>query len=189
MLSTYNFTMGDSRDATFERLSKAGIGLVAMKVMAGGLKVPQPRPQMQRPMAGLAALKWAIRKPIFATAIPSMTDADQLEMNFQAMSGGLEPADEKILAARFEQISPDYCRMCYRCAGQCPQGLPVTDMLRFATYADGYGEFALGREHFLTMPAALQQVKCGDCSSCSVHCVNGIDVARRLQRAQELFAV
>jgi predicted aldo/keto reductase-like oxidoreductase len=64
----------------------------------------------------------------------------------------------------------------------------VADMLRFVSYADGYGEFALGRERFLELPAAVKSVKCGDCSSCAIHCPNGVDVARRLQRAQELFA-
>jgi hypothetical protein len=188
VLSTYNFTMGDTRDATFERISKAGLGLVAMKVMASGLKARNPRPQMRRPMAGLAALKWAIRKPTFATAIPSMTDTEQLKENFQAMAGALQPAEERILARRLDEIRPDYCRMCYRCAGECPKGLPVTDMLRYVTYADGYGQFALGREHFLKLPAAIRSVNCADCSSCAVRCRNGVDVARRLRRAQELFA-
>jgi hypothetical protein len=188
VLSTYNFTMGDTRDAVFERIAKAGLGLVAMKVMAGGLKAQNPKPQMQRPMAGLAALKWAIRKPYFATAIPSMTDMEQLEMNFQAMAGALTPADEVLLARRSEEIRPDYCRMCYSCAGQCTKGLPVTDMLRYVAYADGYGQFGLGREHFLNLPADIQKVNCGDCAACAVKCRNGVDVARRLRRAQQLFA-
>ncbi len=188
VLSTYNFTMGDTRDAAFQRIDKAGLGLVAMKVMAGGLKTRKPRPQMQRPMAGLAALKWAIRKPYIATAIPSMTDMEQLEMNFRAMAGALEPVEERILAGRLEEIRPDYCRMCYSCSGQCPKGLPVTDVLRYLAYADGYGQFALGREHFLRLPAATRSVKCGDCSSCPIRCRNGVDVVRRLRRAQELFA-
>jgi uncharacterized protein len=188
VLSTYNFTMGATRDAVFERIANAGLGLVAMKVMAGGLKTRNPRPEMQRPMAGLSALKWAIRKPYFATTVPSMTDVEQLEMNFQAMAGTYGPSDERILTARLNEIRPDYCRMCYSCAGQCAKGLPVTDMLRYVTYADGYGEFALGREHFRKLPAEIQSVNCADCSSCSVRCRNGVDVARRLRKAQELFA-
>jgi predicted aldo/keto reductase-like oxidoreductase len=111
-----------------------------------------------------------------------------LEMNFGAMAASFEPSDERILAARLDEIRPEYCRMCYRCAGECPKGLPVTDMLRYVTYADGYGEFALGREQFLKLPAAIRGVKCGDCSSCAVQCRNGVDVARRLKRGQELFA-
>jgi uncharacterized protein len=188
VLSTYNFTMGDTRDAAFERIRSTGLGLVAMKVMAGGLKTRNPRPQMRRPMAGLAALKWSIRKPYFATAIPSMTDMEQLEENFRAMAGPLEPAEERILAARLDDIRHEYCRMCYRCDNQCPKGLPVTDMMRYVTYADGYGQFALGREHFLRLPAEVRSVNCADCSSCAVDCRNGVDVVRRLRRAQELFA-
>jgi predicted aldo/keto reductase-like oxidoreductase len=138
-------------------------------------------------MAGLAALKWAIRKPYFATAIPSMTDVEQLEMNFRAMTEVLEPADERILARRLDEIRPDYCRMCYHCAGQCTRGLPVTDILRYLAYAEGYGQFALGREQFLRLPPAIQSVNCGDCSSCAVQCRNGVDVVRRLRRAHELF--
>jgi len=43
-------------------------------------------------------------------------------------------------------------------------------MLRYVSYAVGYGEFALGREHFQTLPAEIQSVNCADCStgSCAV---------------------
>ena len=61
-------------------------------------------------------------------------------------------------------------------------------MLRYLTYAEGYGQFALGREHFMAMPAALRDVRCSDCGACPVECPNGVQVARRLSRAQELFA-
>jgi len=78
--------------------------------------------------------------------------------------------------------------MCGSCQGSCPKGLPVSDMVRYLSYAEGYGQFALGREHFLELPREIQQVRCGDCSSCSVQCPNGVRVQDRLTRAQELFA-
>jgi hypothetical protein len=81
-----------------------------------------------------------------------------------------------------------YCRMCGTCDGVCPKGLPVADVLRFLTYSDGYGEFALGRENFLSLPEDVRAVRCSDCSDCAVKCPNGVRVAQRLIRAQELFA-
>jgi hypothetical protein len=78
--------------------------------------------------------------------------------------------------------------MCGQCEGTCPKGLPVADVLRYLTYAEGYGQFALGREHFLDLPAAERDVRCSDCAECSVRCPNGVQVARRLSRAQALFA-
>jgi uncharacterized protein len=184
----YNFTSDPSWGPAIEKLQAAGIGLVAMKVMAGGIRGRNPRPQLQRPNAMAAALKWVLKNPAVATTIPSMTDNDQLTQNFAVMAESFTDADAKILAAHLEQISPYQCRMCGKCDGQCQQGLPVWNMLRAVMYADGYGQFALGREHFQSFPAELQQVRCGDCSGCSVKCPNGVRVAERLTRAQQLFA-
>jgi predicted aldo/keto reductase-like oxidoreductase len=78
--------------------------------------------------------------------------------------------------------------MCGSCDGVCAKGLPVADMLRYLTYADGYGQFALGREHFQLLSTELKEVRCGDCEKCSIQCPNGVQVTGRLQRAQEMFA-
>jgi aryl-alcohol dehydrogenase-like predicted oxidoreductase len=182
----YNFASAASYGPAIEKLHQAGVGVIAMKVMAksgrGGARAPRPA------NFASAALKWAINNPGIATTVPSMTDIDQLQENFRAMSERFTDADSKILAARLEEIGPYFCRMCGHCEGQCPKGLPVPDMVRFVMYADGYGQFPLGREHFLRMSAEHQNVRCGDCATCSVHCPNGVHVAARLSRAQELFA-
>ena len=78
--------------------------------------------------------------------------------------------------------------MCHQCSGQCPKGVPVPDTIRYLSYADFYGQFALGREHFLALPEEARAVRCRDCASCEVRCPNGVHVAERLIRAQELFA-
>lgn len=184
----YNFASDASYGPAIEKLSAAGVGLVAMKVMArargrGGAAQPQ------RPATfPAAALKWAIKNHGIATTVPSMTDMDQLQQNFRAMAEQFTDADSKILTAGLEEIRPYFCRMCGRCQGQCPKGLPVADMVRFVMYADGYGQFALGRESFLRIAAEHRQVRCGDCTTCAVRCPNGVTVQERLTRAQELFA-
>jgi predicted aldo/keto reductase-like oxidoreductase len=61
-------------------------------------------------------------------------------------------------------------------------------MVRFVMYADGYGQFPLGREHFQRLSAEHRNVRCSDCATCAVDCPNGVHVAARLTRAQELFA-
>jgi predicted aldo/keto reductase-like oxidoreductase len=96
--------------------------------------------------------------------------------------------DSQVLAAWLDRISPLYCRMCGTCRGTCPQGLPVSDMLRILTYADGYGEFSLARDSFRELPEAAQQVRCGDCRECAVSCPNGVRIQERLTRTQELLA-
>jgi aryl-alcohol dehydrogenase-like predicted oxidoreductase len=190
VLVTYNFTMGDRNDALMKSLHDAGVGVVAMKVMAGG-RGPETvamREKLAAKGGMLSALKWVLRSSSVDTTIPSTTDMAQLDENLRAMAEPWTPADEQKLVARLDEIRPDYCSMCGRCEGTCPQGVPVADVLRYLTYAEGYGQFGLGREHFLALPAAQRDVRCGDCAECAVRCPHGVEVARRLTRAQTLFA-
>lgn len=180
-LITYNYTMGDRFESTIESANQAGLGVVAMKVMARGKKEVKPG-------VGPAALKWAIRSPQVHTSIPSMVDMDQLDQNMKVMGASLTDDDHKILGTSLKELASVYCRMCGNCHGQCPQGLPVANLLRFLTYSEGYGQFALGRDKFLALPEKVRQVRCGDCASCSIHCPNGVQVSERLIRAQKLFA-
>jgi len=191
ILSAYNFTLEPVVSTVLEQAAKAGKGTVAMKVMAGGFRrLGQEDPKykkLKQEGAMLSALKWVVRNRNIHTTVPSMTDIDQLEENLKAMAVPFGADDERRLGAHLERISPLYCRMCGGCEGQCRQGLPVEDMLRFVTYAEGYGQFALGREHYLALEAGHVAANCGDCESCTVSCRHGVQVAERLLRAQELF--
>jgi len=179
-------------EAAIDRAKKAKLGVVAMKVMAGGFRRAKQGEKLydtlKREGAMLSALKWVLKNPKVDTTIPSMTDMDQLEENITAMKAKFTDADQKTLSAHLDRISPMYCRMCGKCEGTCAKGLPVADLLRFVTYADGYGQFTLGRERFQELPKSVTSVRCGDCVECSVDCPNGVRVAERVGRAQEMFA-
>jgi len=180
LLSTYSFATPTKNDDAYNKLTAAGIGLVAMKVMA-------PAARAKKPNGPLAALKWVLRDTRIATAVPSMTDMDQLEMNFRAMAEPFGAEDQQLLARIDREIRPLYCRMCYQCSGQCPKGAAIPESIRYLSYADFYGQFGLGREHFLALPEEARAVRCNDCASCQVRCPNGVHVSERLMRAQELF--
>jgi hypothetical protein len=117
-----------------------------------------------------------------------MTSHDQFEENVRAMAEPYTEQDERLLTARLLDIGPKYCRMCGACGGVCEQGVPVADVLRFLTYAEGYGQFALGREHYLRLGPEVAAVRCADCEHCTVQCPYGVQVAARVGRARELFA-
>jgi hypothetical protein len=195
-LMSYNFTMDPSIEPLIATARKANVGVVAMKGLAGGVKptvrsytVPADKlNKLTREGAPVAALKWVLKNPNVDTVIPSIVDNEQLEQNIAAMTSPFNQTDGNLLAMRLEEIKPFYCRMCGRCDGQCSKGLPVADVLRFLTYAEGYGQFAMARERFQALPAEAAAVRCGACANCTVQCPHGVQVASRLQRAQELFA-
>jgi uncharacterized protein len=202
---SYNFTMGTGREAAIAKLSRAGIGLTAIKVMAatGGAPANAGRGQggggqargggdtPPRPAAiknPLPALKWVVRNTAIATCVPGIRDAEMIEMNMRALTEKFTPEDEKLLAARSEEIRPYYCRTCYSCRGQCPKGMPVPDQLRILAYADFYCDFPFAQRSFAALPAEVRDIRCKDCEECRVACPNGVRVADRLIRAQELLA-
>jgi predicted aldo/keto reductase-like oxidoreductase len=192
ILCAYNFSLDPKIGEAIADAAKAGVGIVGMKVMAGGFRRVQPGDKnaeiLKRPGAMLAALKWVLAAPGIGTTIPSITDMDQLDENLKAMTQPLTEGDKKLLAAQLEHIRPLYCRTCGECDGVCRHGLPVADMLRYLMYSDGYGQFALGREHFKQLPEELQSVRCQECAGCTIQCPHGVSVVTRLTRAQEVFA-
>ncbi|MCX6619676.1 MAG: aldo/keto reductase, partial [Acidobacteria bacterium] len=156
LLVSYNFTMGKTIDDLLESTRAAGIGVVGMKVMAGGYRPisavpndPKVIERLHQEGAFPAALKWVIRNRNVDTTIPSIVDMDQLDENARVMGSAFGAGDEKLLLSKLDFLTPRYCRMCNGCDGACPKGLPVSDVLRYLTYAEGYGQFALGRENFL----------------------------------------
>ncbi len=191
VLTAFNFSMDPALAGAIQQASEMGMGVVAMKVMAGGYRKVRPGdplyPKLKREGVMLAALKWVVKNPHIRTTVPSMTDMDQLDENLKAMAEPFTPHEEKLLAAHLESISPLYCRMCGKCDGNCAKGLPVADMLRYLTYSEGYGQFALGREGFRQLPKEIAAVRCTECPSCTVTCPFGVRVSSRLSRAQELF--
>ncbi len=192
VLVGYNFATDTKVGDAIAAAHKAGLGVVGMKVMAGGFRRLKPTDKayevLKRDGAQAAALRWVLKNPNIDTTVPSMTDMEQLDENFKAMSEKFTAVDEKVLAQQLDYIRPLYCRQCGACEGKCPQGLPVADMLRYLMYADGYGQYPLARERFLELPAELASVRCRDCSGCTIECPNGVRVTERLMRAQELLA-
>jgi predicted aldo/keto reductase-like oxidoreductase len=143
--------------------------------------------QLTQEGAPLAAIKWVLRNSSVDTAIICMTDHDQLEENVRAMAEPFTHHDEQLLTARLAVVSPWYCRMCGACNGLCEKGVPVADVMRILTYAEGYRQFAMARERFLELPEHVRAIRCSECSHCSVHCPNSVRVRDNVTRAQEVL--
>lgn len=214
VLTTYNFAMrsvdagqntnpdAPKTDMTqaIRTARRAGLGIVVMKTMAGGTMRVQRGDRLYgaNPAAlserlsqegvPVAAIKWALQNEAVDTAIVCMTGHDQFDENLRAMAEPYTEKDEKLLTTRLAGISSTYCRMCGHCGGVCEKGVPVPDVLRFLTYAEGYGQFALARESFLELPPPVRAIRCGDCPSCSFRCAYGVAVRDRMVQAQDTLA-
>jgi aryl-alcohol dehydrogenase-like predicted oxidoreductase len=183
-LVAYNFKSDKELGEAIDRAAKAGIGIIAMKTQAGGYSPEAPGSLSHHQ----AALKWVLKNPNVAAAIPSMKDLAQLKENISVMGMPFRQADETILRRYDTAVRHNYCGFCGKCEASCPKGVAVSTISRSLMYAEGYGSRELARSTYREIPAYASASACLDCSNCVARCVNGPAVRDRMERARRLLA-
>jgi predicted aldo/keto reductase-like oxidoreductase len=186
ILTAYNFkqTYADEMKSAIKKAGQAGIGIVAMKTMAGGGFLDKEK---TLPINSTAALKWALSNPDITTAIPGMTDFDQLGLNLKILSDlSLTDQERKdILIAGAERGL--YCTGCLKCLNDCRLNLPVPDLMRAYMYAYGYSSPLMAQS--LLKELGTNDNPCKDCGSCKVDCTKRFDIRGKIADISRLVNV
>jgi len=187
VLTSYNFRQPHVAEvrAAIAAAASAGLGVIAMKTMAG---VYWDR-ERQQPIDAGAAMRWVLQDPHVHTLVPGVSSLDQLALNAGLLRDiTFTPADRQSL--RLEQPAKQaglYCAQCGTCRAQCRQGLDIPTAMRSYMYAYGYGRAALAQATLRLRDAA--SFTCRDCAECAVHCPQGFPVADRLRDVTRLLDV
>ena len=181
VLVAYNFKSDPAIKQAIARAAKANIGVIAMKTQAGGYKTDALGPISPHQ----AALKWVLQDSNVSTTIPGMKTISHLKELLPVMEMKLTRSDERILRRYSQAIDPYYCRLCGECEGTCPNNVGISVINRALMYAEGYGEYGLAKATFDEVPAASL---CSTCPECVAQCVNGLNIAEKMHRAQRMFA-
>ncbi|HEX2968952.1 MAG TPA: aldo/keto reductase [Bacteroidales bacterium] len=186
ILTSYNFkqTYAQELSAAINKAGKAGIGIVAMKTMAGGGYLDKEKTKKINPSA---ALKWALSNPDVATCIPGMTEFDHLEADAKLLTDLTITDSEKqeLIAAASE--TGLFCTQCTNCLNQCSRDLPVNDLMRAYMYAYGYSNPAMAHE--LLTEIRTTSDPCGDCDKCTVNCTKKFNVREKIKDISRLTSV
>jgi uncharacterized protein len=176
VLTAINFTQ-EHRDAlqkAIARAGKAGMGIVAMKTMAGGFRDKE----RQHPINCTAALKWALQNPYVTTAIPGITSFETLAENAR-VNQNIELTDEERAAVAYGPSEGSlYCDGCQTCVEGCPNRLPIPEYMRAFMYTYGYRDLGMAHDLLRALPA--ESVQCDSCDACTASCAKGFDVHSRI---------
>jgi uncharacterized protein len=186
ILTAYNFkqTYVAELNNAIKKAGQAGIGIVAMKTMAGGGFLDKEKTKQ---INSAAALKWVLSNPDVTTAIPGMTDFDQLDLNVKILSDITITDQEKkdlIIASAEKGL---YCTGCTICLKSCKNKLPVPDLMRAYMYAYGYSNPAMAQT--LLAELGTNDDPCKECSSCNVKCTKKFDVKEKIADISRLVNV
>ena len=176
VLTSYNFaqTYRDEMDVAMQAAAEAGIGIVAMKTMAGGFHDKE----RTKPVNTQAALKWVLSNPNVHTTIPGITAFEHLTSDLEVMTDiTLSPAEkDELLAAEANQGL--YCNACSNCVSGCRNGLPIPEIMRAYMYAYGYGSLPMASELLSQTP--VEHDPCTGCDVCTAECVKGFDLRNKI---------
>lgn len=186
ILTSYNYKHAavDELTAAIKKASGAGIGIVAMKTLAGGGWLDKER---SKPMNTGAALKWVLSNPGVHTTIPGMTSFDQLDLNAKLLTDITMNETEKndLLA---DMSDPGlFCSGCLNCMAACPRHLPVPDMMRAYMYAYGYASPSMAKD--LLAEIKVNNDPCSGCEKCTVKCSRNFNVREKIADVSRLTGI
>jgi aryl-alcohol dehydrogenase-like predicted oxidoreductase len=182
-LVSYNFTHSKKLKEAVAIAAKSGIGVIAMKTQAGGYK----KERMGSLTPHQAALKYVLMDQNVSMAVPGVTTIEQIEKCAAAMGTSFSKGNLNELKQYQSFLQGRICTMCGGCSGECPYGVPHSDLLRAVMYHDGYQNDGLVKET-LEKTTALQNIqRCSECPSCSIICRRGLDIKANIKLAQQII--
>jgi uncharacterized protein len=186
ILTTYNFkqTYISELNSAIKKAAAAGIGIVAMKTMAGGGFLDKEK---TKPINSTAALKWVLSNTDVTTTIPGMTAFDQLDLNVKILAD-IKLNDQEKNDLVIAHSEPGlFCTGCSRCIPACPRNLPVPDLMRAYMYAYGYSNPAMAYSLLGELGTSVDP--CTSCPVCSVDCTNNFSVREKITDVSRLVKV
>jgi predicted aldo/keto reductase-like oxidoreductase len=175
ILTSYNFQQkhyAEMRNA-IAGASQAGLGIVGMKAIRGGSR------QTPTVKNTAAALKWVLQDPNVHTIVPGFTTFEEMNIDLTVMEDPSLTDSEKKDLQKEASLPGLYCQGCRQCLGQCPEHLPIPDLMRAYMYTYGYRNLGLAQDLILSLN--LPSRVCADCSDCLVKCSIGFNVSGKIR--------
>lgn len=186
-----NYTMAHDSEivSTIERAAKAGIGIVAMKTLAGGRVKPDPNlPKELPPESQTALLKWVLNHEFVTTAIPGFSAYEHLEQDF-SVARDLAYTDEekKFLADKSFTAQAQFCQQCGECEKECPKKVDIPVLMRSHMYAVQYRNIDMARKTLGGTTPGRGLDACAECGSCFVTCRRAVQIGRKIDDLKVLM--
>jgi len=159
-----------------------GVGLVAMKPLAGG-RLAEGRgwnkKYFKEETPAQVSLRYILTNPHITCAIPGMTNLKELEENVGVGENHRNLTSEEIgvFMDWVGEIGRVFCRNCGYCL-PCPEGVPIPDIFRFEGYYERYGLKKWTVEQYQAL--SVKADACSLCNQCLSRCPYGVPIPNRL---------
>jgi uncharacterized protein len=166
------------------------VGVVAMKTLMGARLNDMRAYEAGGATFAQAALRWVLSNPNVDALVISMTSREVIDEFLGASGAGALVLGDLELLHRYARINgATYCRHgCNDCAGVCPSGVQIADVLRSRMYATDYQDLAFARDEYAMIKT--DALACLSCSGepCQGACTLGIAINQRCGPTHTMLA-
>lgn len=197
IMTSYNFRLMQDKElnAAIDRCHQANIGLIAMKTQGKSIRSTNDKKLTDHFLAGgytegQAKLKAVLEDKRFAAVCITMQSVALLVSNVAAALDKvkLTKTDKSVLEDYALAGSNSYCAGCGAICDQAVAEAPVSDIMRYLMYHNGYGDREKARELFSQIPKGLRgRLTSMDFTEAERLCPQRLAVGQLVKEAVELL--
>jgi predicted aldo/keto reductase-like oxidoreductase len=189
LLCRYSFLDYPEQRGLVAKAHAAGVGVIAMKTLAGAKGADLDRFRDRHVTFKQAALKWVLSNASVSNLIISIGSTRQVDEYAAAAGRPLTAEDRRILDEYAAEFSTQVCRYSGACLPACPEGVRIADILRFSMYFHEYGQEQRGLESYARLVEAERAAHCLHCAgACEQACAYDLPIRSLMIRADDALA-
>ncbi|MBF0163414.1 MAG: aldo/keto reductase [Magnetococcales bacterium] len=187
IMPAFNFMKFPKVPEVLKEAKARGVGVVAMKVLAGAKEgnMKFDAGQFER-----AAFKWALAHAEVSGLVITIQSAQDLDLYLPASGQPLTASDQQVLDHYAALYDTEYCRTgCGDCLGACERGVDVASILRYQMYFADYGDEKRAMQSYASLDRNVDA--CAGCAdaACERACPHRLPVRSKLEAAHRALSL
>ncbi|HUU26655.1 MAG TPA: aldo/keto reductase [archaeon] len=167
-----------------QRVREAGIGILAMK---GLPKRASENPGEEERSLVSSLCTSMVERYHAHTVLASMASFQAVEMYREILETRLGYHNRMLEDRYWAGQKGNYCAMCGNCSGFCPQGVEISDIVRYRMYYKDYGLTGYARAEYAALNKECSALSCQECGLCEQVCTRQLPLREMLREAHTLL--
>jgi len=160
------------------RAKSEGVGVMVMKTLKGARRNDMRPFESPGRTFSQAAFRWVLSEPAVDGLVVTMTTPEMIDEYVEASGSGPPDGEDMALLARYQSrnLATSCLVGCSDCAGACPVGVSIPDVMRLRMYDLDYGlPTVAAREYARLQPNAQACLSCSGLP-CASACPVGLPI-------------
>ncbi len=186
----YSYGGDPEMDEFMDFARSRNFGTIAMKTARGIGRMREDKSFMDSLPEGVAPhnalARWLTTETKLDAVVMRVRNLDEFVESYSGAGKKLSMQDALAIEMLTTEANRTACRLCGKCQSQCPQGIPITDILRFERYGMDDHDWEKASSLYAGLPTKGDA--CISCRNCVLACPINLQIPEKLAKAHMLLA-